>query len=175
MKRNIIIILGVALLLAPWPIVYAWEGVNADTAVNASSITPADPATAPQIKAYGGAVGSVTPGDLFQVDNTGILTDTRYELLIANGNELISDYRFMNLKIGIFVQSDNTTDKWTKLNEFNGEQFHDIYITMFGEKVDFTLPGNAKYKVTIDTGCFYCYPVKPGSSISIPMFYLTTS
>ncbi len=174
MKRNIIIIAAVALLLAPWPIAYAWQGVNADT-TNTSSITPADTSNAPQIKAYGNAVGSVTPGDLFQIDNTGTQTDTSYELTITNINELVSDYRFMNLKIGVFVLSDNTTGTWTKLDELNGEQFHDLYITMFGDKVDFTLPGGARYKVTVDTGCFYCYPVKPGAGIAVPSFYLATS
>ena len=174
MKRNIIITLAVALLLAPWPIAYAWEGVNADT-TDAASIMPADPAYAPQIKAYGNAVGSITPGELFQVDTTGTQADTTYELTITNINELVSSYRFMNMKIGIFVQSGNETGNWQKLDELNGEQLHDIYITMFGDKVGFTLPGGARYKVTIDTGCFYCYPVKPGTAIPIPSFYLASS
>ena len=173
MKRNIIIILAVALLLAPWPIAYAWEGVNADTA-NASSITPADPTNAPQIKAYGNAIGSVSPGDLFQIDTTGIQTDTEYTLTITNLDEIASDYRYMNLKIGVSVQSDNGTGAWKKLDELNGEQFHDLYITMFGDKVEFTLPGGARYKVTVDTGCCYCYAVKPGESIAVPTFYLAT-
>ena len=175
MRRNIIIILVAALLLAPWPIVYAWQGVNADTAGNAASITPADPSNAPQLKAYGNAVGSVTPGDLFQIDTTATHVDTSYSLTITNINDLVSSYRFMNLKIGVFVESDNVTGKWQKLDEIDGQQFHDIYITMFGDKLDFTLPGGAMYKVTIDTGCFYCYPVKPGKTIAVPAFYLATS
>ena len=39
----------------------------------------------------------------------------------------------------------------------NGEPLADTYITMLNGKVNFTLPGYAKYKITIDKGCFYCY------------------
>ena len=170
MKRNFFIVLIAALLLAPWPIVYAYDGVNADS--NISDIQAADSANGPQLAAYGNAVGHVNPGDLFYVDMTGKQGDVNYQLIIANADELVHAYRFMNLKIGIFVQGEDNAH-WTRLAANNGDQLPDIYITMFGGKVDFNLPGGAKYKIVVDTGCFYCYGVKEGTTATSPTFYLS--
>jgi hypothetical protein len=170
MKRNFFFVLIAALLLAPWPIMYAYDGVNADS--NITDIQSAGSANAPQLKAYGNAVGHVSPGDLFYVDMTGRQGDVNYQLIISNADELVHAYRFMNLKIGIFVQGEDDAH-WTRLAASNGDELPDIYITMFSGLVDFTLPGGARYKIVIDTGCFYCYAIKEGTQIAMPSFYLS--
>ena len=173
MKRNFFIVLIAALLLAPWPVVYAWDGANADT-INSAMIQPADIETAPQIKAYGNAVGKVSPGDLFYVDMTGVQGDAEYQLIITNADELVHSYRFLNLKIGVFVQSEDASH-WERLTATNGDPVPDIYITIVTGVTDFKLPAGARYKITIDTGCFYSYSLSKGEKAAIPNFYLSTN
>jgi hypothetical protein len=170
MKKNVFFVLIAALLLAPWPVVYAYDGVNADS--ETSYIQPAETGAGPQMQAYGNAIGSVTPGDLFIVDMTPANGDTYFELIISNANELVTDYRFMNLKVGIFIQGADE-QHWNRLTASNGDALPDIYITMFSGKADFVLPGGSKYKIVIDTGCFYCYGKRSGVEIASPTFYLT--
>jgi hypothetical protein len=170
MKRNILFILIAALLLAPWPVVYAYEGVSADT--EASFIQPAEQASAPQIQAYGSAIGHVSGGDLFYVDMTGTQGDASCQLIIANADELVRDYRFMNMKVGIFVQGEDE-NHWSRLTASNGDTLPDIYITMHSGMADFMLPGGARYKITIDTGCYYCYGRTDGNKAKVPLFNLS--
>jgi hypothetical protein len=40
-------------------------------------------------------------------------------------------------------------------------------------QVSFTLPGYARYKITIDKGCFYYYGDSDGEGAVAPEFYLT--
>jgi hypothetical protein len=42
-------------------------------------------------------------------------------------------------------------------------------------EVSFVLAGNAKYKVTVDKGCYYRYGIGSGRTAVLPDFYLTTS
>ena len=173
MKRNFFIVLIAALLLAPWPIVYAWDSANADT-INGSMIQSASTETAPRINAYGNAVGKVSPGDLFYVDMTGVQGDADYQLIITNANDLVHSYRFMNLKVGVFVQGEDA-NHWNQLTTASGDPVPDIYITIVTGTVNFKLPGGAKYKITIDTGCFYAYGLYNGEKAAIPNFYLSTN
>ncbi len=47
------------------------------------------------------------------------------------------------------------------------------YLTLKNGSVSFSLEGYARYKITIDGGCFYCLTTSTtGGSIS-PNFYLT--
>ncbi len=170
MKRNFIFVLIAAMLLAPWPVVYAYDGVNADTGT--PIITPADPALAPQIKPFGNTVGKVSPGDLFRIDTSGMQSDTTYELIIANADELISDYRFLNFKVGILVQ--NAEGNWEQLTDTCGNALPEIYISMHSGRVDFTLPGGCVYKVVIEKGCFYYYGIKTDTAAAIPVFYISS-
>jgi len=170
MKRRVLIILIAALLLAPWPVVYAFDRVNADTVQ--LDIQPAASGTEPQFKAYGNAVGSVNYGELFRIDTTGEESDRTYQLLITNVDDLASDYRFMNFKIGVYAQQAGT-ENWERLDTNGTVQFHDIYISIVDGGVSFTLPGGAKYKITIEHGCFNAYSVRAGSTISVPQFYLS--
>jgi len=170
MKRKLLFPLIAALLLVPWPIAYAYDSVKA--ANIPMTIEAADPSAAPQMKAFGNAIGSVSPGELFRVDTTGA-ADTLFTIYLTNTDELVSSYRYMTLNIGIYVQTD--TDRWEKATTFTGGTSPDIYLTMQGAVVSFTLPGSAKYKITIEKGCFYCYGVHSAGNIAVPEFNLTAS
>jgi hypothetical protein len=172
MKRNFLVVLIAALLLAPWPIVYAYDGV--DAASGNPVIQSALPEYGPAINAYGNAIGKVTRGDLFYIDMTGIQADGNYQLMITNVDELVHQYRFLNMKVGIFAQGQDE-NHWVRLTSADGGNLPDIYITMFTGMVDFNLPGGARYKVVIETGCFYCYGFGDESKVVSPAFYLSGS
>lgn len=171
MKRKLLFPLIAALLLAPWPVAYAYdEALAINTPVN---IEPAEEAAAPKINAFNYTIGGVTPGDLFYIDSSSTTTDMHLTLYITNTNELVYQYRYMNLKIGIYVQTD--IDQWEEVTWGEEEASQDIYITMQSGVAEFTLPGYASYKVTIDNGCFYCYGVGTNESAARPQFYLTST
>ncbi len=171
MKRKLLFPLIVALLLAPWPVVYAYDNALADNIP--MTIEVADPSTAPQLNGFGNAIGNITPGDLFHIDISGVTADTLFTLSITNTDELVHSYRYMTLNIGIYVQAD--IDRWEKIYTGSGEIPPETYITMQSGTVSFSLPGCAKYKITVNKGCFYCYGAKSNNSVPVPEFYLTTS
>ncbi|OGO20780.1 MAG: hypothetical protein A2Z15_01950 [Chloroflexi bacterium RBG_16_50_11] len=171
MKRALFFTLIAALLLIPYGVTYAYDGANA--ADNYLSIEPADPALAPNINVIGNAIGGVSAGDLFYIDITNTMADTPFTLYITNVDELVHSYRYMNLNIGLYVQT--SADSWEKVTATAGELLQDMYITMQNGMASFTLLGNAKYKITIEKGCFYSYGISPGKSIAIPSFYLSAS
>ncbi len=168
MKKRLIFALLAMLLLAPWPVAYAYDNTKAGT--GAVQIEAAQPSAAPSWKAYGGAIGGVsTPGDLFYIDTTGSTADISTTLYLTNSDELIHQYRYLILRVGVYSQTG--VNQWSKAARVSGEALPDTYITMQTGKVDFTLPGDARYKVTIDGGSFYASRnTKDGSS---PQFYLT--
>jgi hypothetical protein len=166
MKKNLLFVMAALLVLAPWPVVYAYEGANADT--TQFNIVAADETSAPRIEAYGKAVGSVTAGELFQVDLTGIPADTPYTLMMTNADEMMADFRFMNMEVGVYVQAADGAG-WEPLQT---DSFHQVFISMHSGLTDFTLPGGAKYKITIEHGCFYCYGAGEDSEITAPAFHL---
>jgi len=169
MKRKLIFLFLATLLLTPWPVAYAYD--NGMAGQSPSQIETAAPEASPKLNAFGNATGSVTPGDLFYIDNGSITADTPVSLHITNTDELVHSYRYMTLKVGIYVQTG--TDQWEKATTGNGELLPDTYITMLNGRVSFTLPGYAKYKITIDKGCFYCYGTGNGESAALPTFYLS--
>ncbi len=167
MKRKLLFPVIAALLLTPWPVAYAYdEAMAVDTPM---TLQVADPAASPSLQAYGHAIGSVTPGDLFYIDISETPADTFYTLYITNTDELIRYYRYMNLNIGVYVQTG--IDKWEKA----GGNPPDIYLTMHNGTVDIKLPGCGNYKIKVDKGCFYCHGVGSDGSIASPEFYLSTS
>jgi hypothetical protein len=168
MKRALFIIATLVLLLIPCGAAYAYDGVGADE--GPVTIEPADPALAPNIEVFGNAIGGVEAGDLFYIDVSGTTADTLFTLYMTNVDELVHGYRYMNLNVGIYVQTG--TENWEKLNATSCPE---MYLTMQNGLVNFTLPGSAKYKVTIENGCYRSYHVTPGNSIAIPSFYLTAS
>ena len=169
MKKTLFFVLIAALLLIPCGVAYAYDGVKA--ADDSISIKPADPTQTPNINVFGNAIGGVSAGELFYIDISAKTVDTPFTLYITNVDELVHSYRYMNLNIGLYVQTD--VDRWEKVTTTTGEP--DMYITMQNGLVSFTLPGNASYKITIEKGCFYSYGISPGKSVTIPDFYLTSS
>jgi hypothetical protein len=171
MKRKLLFPVIAALLLAPWPVAYAYDKAMA---VNIPvTIEAADPSTAPKINAFGNAIGGVTPGDLFYIDTADSTGDMLFTLYITNTDELVHYYRYITLNIGIYVQAD--IDQWEKVNTGDGEIPPETYITMQSGTLSFTLPGYAKYKITIEKGCFYSYGADSNKSIPVPKFYLASS
>ena len=170
MNRKFLFPLIAALLLAPWPIVYAYDSVKAANVP--VTIQAVDASAAPHIQAFGHAIGSVSPGELFRVDTSATGVDTLFTLFITNTNELVNCYRYMTLNIGIYVQTN--TGGWQKVTAAGGT-VPDVYLTMQGGLVSFTLPGNAAYKITIDKGCFYCYGANSAGNVAVPDFNLTSS
>ncbi len=168
MKKALFIITILVLLLIPCGAAYAYDGAAADE--SPITIEPADPALAPNIEVFGNAIGEVEAGDLFYIDVSGTTVDTPFTLYITNVDELVHGYRYMNINVGIYVQTG--TDSWDKLSV---TACPEMYLTMQNGLVNFTLPGNAKYKVTIEKGCYRSYHITPGKNIAIPSFYLTAS
>jgi hypothetical protein len=162
MKRKLLLPLIAAVLLVPWPIAYAYDSVTASNTPVA--IQAADESIAPQMKAYGNAIGSVSTGELFRVDTASMQADTLFTLYLTNTDELTNGYRYMNLNIGIYVQTE--AGQWEKI--IAGANSVDLYLTMQGGLVSFVLPGGAQYKITVDKGCFYCY----GGGAAAPSFNL---
>jgi len=167
MKRKFIFLLVASLLLAPWPVAYAHDTAAGQTPIQ---IEAAEATAAPHWKTFGKAIGSVTPGDLFYIDTGNITTDMPVTLYITNTDQLVRYYRYLTLNVGVYVQTG--TDQWEKATTGNGELLSDTYITMSNGRTSFTLPGYAKYKITIDKGCFYSYGSTEESAVS-PTFYLT--
>ncbi len=171
MKRKIIFAFVVALLLAPWPVAYAHDDALAMN--SPANIEPAEEAAAPKMNVFGHAIGGITAGDLFYIDSDNMTADTHYTLYITNTDELVNQYRYMNLKIGIYRQTD--ADRWEEVTWGAEEEIHEVFITMQSGITEFILPGYNSYKITIDSGCFYCYGVDESGIAAIPKFYLTST
>ena len=168
MKKNLLFALVVILLLAPWPVAYAYD--NDMVGEGPVQIEAAEASAAPSLKVFGNAIGGVTPGDLFYIDTANTSIDIPVTLYLTNTDELIRHYRYLNLKVEVYVQTG--TDQWEKITEYNGELIPDTYITMRNGYVSFTLPGCARYKVAIDSGCFYAYRATTDGASYSPKFYL---
>ena len=159
------------LLLLPWPVAYAYDTDGALSGQDAVQIEVAEVSAQPTWTAFGKAIGGVTPGDLFYIDATNNTADIQVNLYITNAQELISCYRNLILKVGVYAEDD--TGEWEKAAMGNGELIPDTFITMRNGQVSFTLPGYANYKVTIDGGSFYCTTTKANGGSLSPQFYLT--
>ncbi|MDO8567724.1 MAG: hypothetical protein Q7R57_03300 [Dehalococcoidales bacterium] len=134
-----------ALMLLPWPVAYAYDNVNAVPEVARVEAAPAS--AAPAWTVFGGAIGGVDkPGELFYVDATGSPADVQATLYLTNSDKLIHSYRYLTLKVGIYVRSEA---RWSKITGAP-----DMFITMQNGRVDFALPGRGQYQVTIDGGSF---------------------
>lgn len=157
-------------LLAPWPVAYA-HTYDGDTAnQDAIKIEAAEASAQPTWTAFGKAIGGVTSGDLFYIDATDNPADIMATLYITNAQELIGCYRNLILKTGIYTES--IGGEWEKAFLGNGEPVPDTFITMRNGQVSFTLSGLAKYKITIDSGSFYCTTTNTDKGSLSPQFYL---
>jgi len=161
------------LLLAPWPIAYAHDYANASPQSTEIQVQIAEPSASPSWQVFGKAIGGVsTPGDLFYVDAYEYPTDILVTLYITNTNELSRCYNYLILKVGVYVEGN--TDEWAAVSSCDGQPIPDTFITMRNGRVSFTLPGDAKYKVTIDGGSFRCTTTNTNGGSASPGFHLTT-
>ncbi len=171
MKRKLIFLFMAALLLVPWTVAYAYD--DAAAATGPVNIVPAESASLPRFNAYGNAIGGVTPGDIFLIDLSHSPDDTALTLYITNTDELVHDYRYLTLNIGTYVQT--ATGAWEKVPTGEEENPRETYLTMQNGAISFVLAGGARYKITIDQGCFYCYGIGADRTLTLPDFYLTVS
>jgi len=157
------------MLLIPWPVAYGYEASGASAAQESVQITTAEASTQPTWTAFGKAIGGVTAGDLFYIDAVDNPADINATLYLTNAQELVSNYRYLILEVGLYSKTAN--GDWQKVTEYNGEPIPDTFITMSNGQASFTLPGAGNYKITIDGGSFYCYGAGAEGSHS-PNFYL---
>jgi hypothetical protein len=167
MKRKLVFFIIAALLLFPWTVAYAYSDAAASTG---AAITPAEADSLPQFNVFGKAIGSVNRGDIFTIDNTGSGGDTSFTLSLTNADELIDDFRYMTLNIGIYIR--NGDGEWEKA-PFADSVNNSIYLTMQNGSVSFTLAGGAVYKLSVEKGCFYCYGTSGVKTVTLPEFYLS--
>ncbi|HEX78242.1 MAG TPA: hypothetical protein G4O03_07560 [Dehalococcoidia bacterium] len=162
------------MLLTPWPVAYAYDvsdGMGADGAIQ---IEAAEPSALPTWSASGKTVGGVTtPGDLFYIDATGYTADIQLTLYLTNAQELVRGYGYLILEVGVYIR--NEAGGWEKASGSNGEPIPETFITLRNGQASFTLMGNAEYKVTIDSGCFYSITTDVGGGSLSPRFYLTVA
>lgn len=160
------------LLLAPWPVAFAHDVSDGVIGQETVRIEVAEASAAPTWTAFRRAIGGVsTPGDLFYIDATNDTADIQVTLYLTNAQELSYCYRYLILKVGVYVEGN--AGQWEKTSMGNGQPIPDTFITLRDARVSFTLPGYAKYKITIDSGSFYCTNADvDGGSLS-PQFYLT--
>jgi hypothetical protein len=171
MKRKVLFMLAAAFLLVPWTVAYAYDGAAASTV----PVTISSPGTdsLPRFQVYGNAIGSVTSGDIFLVDSSGSTTDTHFTLCITNTDELVHNFRYMTLNIGIYVQ--DGTGEWRKMSATEGDNFDEIYLSMQNGAASFALTGGSTYKITVEKGCFYSYNTGDAEKSALPHFHLTAS
>jgi len=157
-------------LLLPWPIAYAYDvsdGVIGEQ--DSVQIEIAEPSAKPSYTAFGSAIGGVNPGDLFYIDATNNTADIVATLYLTNAQDLINHYTFMILKVGVYVESNG---EWEKATGSNGKLVSDTILSMRNGQVSFLLPGYAKYKITIDSGSFYCTNANGDQGSLSPQLYL---
>ncbi len=159
------------LLLAPWPVAYAYSYEGELGGKGKIRIEAAEPSAAPSAVAFGRAVGSVTAGDLFYIDATDSIADITVTLHLTNVDELTHSYRYFILEVGVYGESD--AGEWVRASGYGGEPLPETFINMRNGNVSFSLYGYARYKITVDGGSFYCLTANvDGGSLS-PRFYLT--
>ena len=160
----------VLFLVLPWPVAYATgaDGISGEKAVR---IDVAEPSARPSYTAFGRAIGGINnPGDLFYVDATGSSADIKVTLYLTNAQLLVRCYRYMILDVGIYVET--SAGKWERATASGGEAVPKTILSMRNGQVSFLLPGNSRYRVAIDSGCFYCGGVAADSQSLSPQFSL---
>ena len=161
------------LLLVPWPVAYAHTYTDDMAGHDAVRIAVAEPSEAPSRSVFGRAIGGIaTPVDLFYIDATENAADIPVTLYLTNTQELSRCYRYLILKVSVFVEGD--AGEWKKVSRDNGEVISDTFITLHDAQVIFILPGYAKHKITIESGSFYCVTTSTDAGSPSPRFYLRT-
>ena len=160
------------LLLAPWPIAYGYAASGAATGQETPQITVAESSAAPSVSVFGKAISGVKAGDLFYINTANQTSDIKFTLYITNTPELIHNYRYLILKVGVYVK--DNSGGWIKALLNDGNPIPDTFITLQNGHVSFDLAANVSYKLTIDSGSVNCNCITTnaeGGSFS-PQFYL---
>ena len=169
MKKKLLLLLLAILFLTPWPVAYAHD--NAMVGQEPVQVRLAEPSAMPGWQVFGNAIGGIdTPGDLFYIDSANNSADIVVTLHLTNAEELIHCYRYMILKVGVYIQNDAGEWEWATL--WNGEPIPETYITLRNGQVSFVLMGCAQYKLSIDGGSFYSLSTNGGGGNFSPRFYL---
>ncbi len=158
------------LLLAPWPIAYGYSVSGAAAGQETVQVTVAEASAAPSCNVFGKAINGVKPGDLFYINTANQSSDIKVTLYITNTQELIHNYRYLILKVGVYVK--DNSGGWIKAPLNDGNPIPDTFITLQNGHVSFDLAGNVSYKLTIDSGSINCITTNAeGGSLS-PQFYM---
>ena len=160
------------LLLAPWPIAYGHDVSGAEAGQETVQIQAAEASAKPSMTVFGKAIGGMEPGDLFYINATDNPADIDVTLYLTNAEELVHNYRYLILKVGVYAQGND--GEWEKTSGNNTEPVPDTFITMRNGRVSFTLAGYANYKLTIDGGSYHSHSFTGSDeegSFS-PQFYL---
>ncbi len=179
MKKAIIttLITIIVLVAAAWITSTAYGQTNGNTTLNATvegeiNVTPAPQEDTPYINFFGNYIGSVEAGDLFYINALENQPDFSIDLYITNPDGLVKSYRYMILKVTIYMQDNE--GNWQEVTELNGIELPVTYITLDNPRVTFNLSGLANYKVTIKSGSYKSWPRTTDNDV-VPQFYLTTS
>ena len=161
----------VVLLLAPWPVAYAYSYQGEMVSPGAVQIEAADASVAPSAMAFGKAIGGVVPGDIFYIDATDSAADFTLTLHLTNADELSRCYRYFILKVVTYVE--DAAGKWVRASGGENQPIPDIYLTLKNGNVSFSLHGYGRYKIAVDGGSFYCMTTSANGGSLSPAFYLT--
>jgi hypothetical protein len=165
------LVIAVVLLLVPWLTSLAYGNVDSDSGQAGVRVEAAEPPAAPTATIFGHAIGGVTPGDLFYIDAIDSPHDILASLYITNPHELTPYLRYLILKVAVYYEAEN--GQWLKMPLPKDDPSADTYITLRNSPVNFALPGLTRYKITIESGSYYCIQAnKSGEDVS-PQFYLT--
>jgi hypothetical protein len=167
---RIILLTSALLLLTPWLTSYA-HGTSNSAGNKTVHIEAAEPSAAPSAAAFGKAIGGVTAGDLFYIDATDNARDMSASLYLTNAHELTPCLRYLIFEVGIYFEGSD--GQWRKLSSRNGEPLPNTYITLRNSPVSLILTGHNKYKVTVDSGSFYCLTHPTNINNVSPQFYLS--
>ena len=168
-----IFIIVIIPVVASWLIPTAYGQTNSDTEQSDIYVEAAPPGAAPSVTFFGNAIGGVTGGDLFYINADSYQPDISMALYITNTNELIHYLRYLILKVVVYVE--DIDGQWKPITSQAGAVLPDTYITMRNSPVNFNLPGLARYKITIESGSYYCYPLHHNSGDITPQFYLNVN
>ncbi len=165
------LVLAVLLLLGPQLTSLAYGESPRSSGEDGIEVVAAAPPATPEMTVYGHAIGGVIPGDLFYVNAAGSPRDILIRLYITNAEVLISYFRYLNLKVVVYYEDEY--GRWSSTALQDGRPPPDTYLTLHNSPVSITLPGYSRYKIAVDSGCYYCINAGTvGDNIS-PQFYLT--
>ncbi len=165
------LVIFTVLFLAPWLTSLAYGNVNGDSGLDGIHVEAADVSAAPTATIFSQAGGGVTPGDLFYIDATDSSHDMLVSLYITNAYELIPYLRYLILKVVVYYEDKD--GQWIKTPSWHGNPAVDTYITLRNSHVNLALPGLTRYKITIESGSFYCIKASESGNDVSPQFYLT--